>query len=397
MLAEWFFGNTRVILRLGRQCTWGVASVPIQVLTDADVDEFYNICSRHAEASALPALKFGFGHFGDPADMQWATVIRPGSWNVFAALKFRIWHEFATLYSCLDTLPNFYVVVSQPTQDDADLTDNVKSRHDADIPRLRRHFLNRDFNATSEDQTIAQATTPSRVITPSTSHVRARPSAASSSANADAPGPPLRRGPSKCRTCSSGECSHVRQDNSLSNMADGSAMYSIRPDSASHPYRDGGPQAPSTQGHPYQAGAQPPVNSSSVVQRNTSSPSPTTEVIIRLQKDEQGRFGPAHPKTVLNPKITNAQFFAWFAGVTRHGLPDGPPQLRFTFKDAMPVPKVNVIAQGNEEHFTYMRKDIRAEFDRATAYMPGMREFVVLVSAPDWGPGAAESDEDNWF
>jgi hypothetical protein len=121
---------------------------------------------------------------------------------------------------------------------------------------------------------------------------------------------------------------------------------------------------------------------------------PTPEIIIRLQADGTGKFSTPHNKSVINPKITATEFFAWFANWTGRGGSDGPPSLRFTFKDAMPVPKSSVIAQTNGDHFNLMRRDIRVQFEKAREYMPNLIEFAVLVTDPGWVSVDVEEDED---
>jgi hypothetical protein len=71
--------------------------------------------------------------------------------------------------------------------------------------------------------------------------------------------------------------------------------------------------------------------------------------------------------------------------------------LRFTFKDAMPAPHSSEIVRGNEEHFMFMRKEIRSICENAQKYMPGMREWVVLVSVPGWVEEEGdEGHEEEW-
>lgn len=118
----------------------------------------------------------------------------------------------------------------------------------------------------------------------------------------------------------------------------------------------------------------------------------TADIIIRLQTDATGKFGPPLDKFTLRRQVTTLDFFAWFASQTGHTGPDGPPLLRFTFKDAMPTAKVSNIAKGNEDHFNYMRKDIKVQCDRAVLFMPGLKEFVILVTVPQW----IEEEEEEW-
>jgi hypothetical protein len=128
--------------------------------------------------------------------------------------------------------------------------------------------------------------------------------------------------------------------------------------------------------------------------------SSTPEILIRLQTSSSGHFSTPYPKSCIRPKITTEEFFAWFAHQTSHCLPHGPERLRFTFKDAMPVPHSSDIGRGNEEHFMFMRRDIRRMSEKAGKWMGGLREFGVLVSVPGWSEGNGENgegeEEDEW-
>ena len=125
----------------------------------------------------------------------------------------------------------------------------------------------------------------------------------------------------------------------------------------------------------------------------TSFPS-AIEIIIRLQIDGTGKFSAPFDKSVLRPKINITEFFTWFSTQTRRGGPHGPPCLKFTFKDAMPEPKATEVSRGNEDHFNYMRKDVKAQCERAKAYMPDLKEFVILVTVPGWFTPKGEEEED---
>lgn len=118
------------------------------------------------------------------------------------------------------------------------------------------------------------------------------------------------------------------------------------------------------------------------------------QIIIRLQADSARKFSPPYNKSVISPKITATEFFAWFASCTGRGGSGGPPSLVFTFKDAMPAPKSSMIAQMNNDHFNLMRKDIRAQAEKAGSYMCNLTEFCVLVTDPAWGSATMEEDED---
>lgn len=125
-----------------------------------------------------------------------------------------------------------------------------------------------------------------------------------------------------------------------------------------------------------------------------SSSSSQVGIVIRLQMDGTGKFSAPFDKSVLRPKVTTTEFFAWFATQTQRAGPHGPSFLRFTFKDAMPSPKSTEVARGNEDHFNYMRKDIKAQCEKAKLYMPDLKEFVVLVTVP--GSSSTGEEEEEW-
>jgi hypothetical protein len=116
-------------------------------------------------------------------------------------------------------------------------------------------------------------------------------------------------------------------------------------------------------------------------------------VVVRIQVNKHGSVSEPFPKTVLAPKVTNAEFFAWFAKQTGYGGPIGPAELSFSFKDVVPAPKNNVITRGNEEHFEYMKRDIRSMCELTTAKIPGLSEFAILVTVPGW---VLEKQDEAW-
>jgi hypothetical protein len=116
-------------------------------------------------------------------------------------------------------------------------------------------------------------------------------------------------------------------------------------------------------------------------------------VVVRIQVNGCGGVSVPYPKAVLAPKVKNAEFFAWFANQTGRSSPTGPTELTFSFKDVVPTPKNNVIARGNEEHFEYMKRDIKPMYELAVANMPGLSEFAILVTVPGW---VEETQDETW-
>ncbi|RDL30205.1 uncharacterized protein BP5553_10483 [Venustampulla echinocandica] len=107
-------------------------------------------------------------------------------------------------------------------------------------------------------------------------------------------------------------------------------------------------------------------------------------VAVHIQVNERGGMSDRYPESVITSKIDNVGFFAWFAEETDYGGVIGPAELRFSFKDSLPTPKDNLISRGNKAHFEYMQKDIRPMCENAVSCMPGLAEFVIIVTAPGW-------------
>jgi hypothetical protein len=138
---------------------------------------------------------------------------------------------------------------------------------------------------------------------------------------------------------------------------------------------------------------------------NTStlaSPSalPTPELLVRIQITPSGKFSPPYHRDVMRPKVTTDEFFSWFRNEVNHThrRPNSGSgsrglrrldQLVFTLKDAMPTPKAGTLNRGDEAHFSYTRKYIKQQYEKAKAFCPGLREFVILVTVP----GTVETEE----
>ncbi|KAH6670171.1 hypothetical protein B0J14DRAFT_113950 [Halenospora varia] len=113
------------------------------------------------------------------------------------------------------------------------------------------------------------------------------------------------------------------------------------------------------------------------------------QIIVYIQVDGSRRVSRPYPRAVLAPKVKNVEFFTWFAKEMGFGDPMGPRELMFSFKDAFPMPKNNLIARGNEEHFEYMKRDIKPMCEHAAVCMPSLPEFAILITVPGW---ATETD-----
>lgn len=150
-----------------------------------------------------------------------------------------------------------------------------------------------------------------------------------------------------------------------------------------------GSSQPSMQPTPKPQNPQPASSNMSSITTVASSLSPI-EIIIRLQMDGTGKFSAPFDKSVLRPKVNTTEFFSWFLTQTRRKT----DRLKFTFKDAMPEPKATEVSRGNEDHFNYMRKDVKAQCEKAKAFMPDLKEFVILVTVPGWSSQQWEDEED---
>lgn len=58
--------------------------------------------------------------------------------------------------------------------------------------------------------------------------------------------------------------------------------------------------------------------------------------------------------------------------------------MRFTSKDAVLTLTLSMVAQADEDHFYLMRRDLKSQFETAKEYVPGLKEFIVSVTDPDW-------------
>jgi hypothetical protein len=115
--------------------------------------------------------------------------------------------------------------------------------------------------------------------------------------------------------------------------------------------------------------------------------------VVRIQENEHCRFSRPYSKNVLLSEVTTVDFFAWFARCTGYDNPSGPPELKFTWKDALPKPEYARIKRGDEKHFQFMKADIEPLLERAKALMPELIEFAVLITVPGW---VVERPGDEW-
>jgi hypothetical protein len=50
----------------------------------------------------------------------------------------------------------------------------------------------------------------------------------------------------------------------------------------------------------------------------------------------------------------------------------------------MPAPTSSTIAQANEDNFNLMKRDLKAQFEKAKEFVPNLKEFLVVVTDPGW-------------
>lgn len=153
-------------------------------------------------------------------------------------------------------------------------------------------------------------------------------------------------------------------------------------------FRDDRPPPPPLSPHPHYL--------QNLQRQERMSSSSNVDIKIRVQVDGTGKFSIPFDKSVLRPKINTTEFFSWFASQSRQSPPHPPRHLKFTFKDAMPMPQATEISAGNEDHFNYMRKDIKVQCEKAKRFMPELKEFVILVTVPGLVSPNVEEEEEDW-
>ena len=121
----------------------------------------------------------------------------------------------------------------------------------------------------------------------------------------------------------------------------------------------------------------------------------TPDILVRLQILPAGQFSLPYHKDVMHPKITTTEFLSWFLSQSNYCMQSRnsslinsslhkPKRLRFTLKDAMPRPKATELVIGDDGYFVYMWKYIKDQFEKAKAFCPELREFVILITVPGW-------------
>ncbi|PVH75954.1 hypothetical protein DL98DRAFT_303838 [Cadophora sp. DSE1049] len=108
-------------------------------------------------------------------------------------------------------------------------------------------------------------------------------------------------------------------------------------------------------------------------------------VVLRLQLDASGKLSHPYDRFVLRDIYTVTQFFEWFAAETTFDIQEGPLYLRFTFRDAMPLPTSRIVGRTSQDAFNKLRDDLESE-SQDTGIFFGIREFSVVVSVPGWTP-----------
>jgi hypothetical protein len=120
------------------------------------------------------------------------------------------------------------------------------------------------------------------------------------------------------------------------------------------------------------------------ISTRNSPPLLSPQIVVLIQTYGSRHMSKPYPMAVLGPKVKTVEFFNWFMKETGFSGPIGPRQLMVSFQDAFPTPKRNLITRGNEEHFEYMKRDIKPMCDHAALCMPGLTKFAILITLPGW-------------
>jgi len=58
--------------------------------------------------------------------------------------------------------------------------------------------------------------------------------------------------------------------------------------------------------------------------------------------------------------------------------------LKITLEDVLPIVVYGQIRRGDEEHFEYIKQDIKPHLEQTKALKPALTEFAFLVIVPRW-------------
>lgn len=333
-----------------------MVTLSIDLLLSQNAPDFFRFYSQTAGAGEAPVLCFGL------PDVTWQRYqiqnISRGDFDAFHALKRTIWYCFCTFLTRKPGSAIFRVMVTAPARQEADDTVTISrptagrtecSRASAPLARPMCH-------------------------NPAASHaelVHSLPSASQASlANTKTCQRVVPRGSQP--TLGSREHSTTgfpavpTRNSTRKTLRDRLTPLQIAPASQHH--------------HPL---VLPPA----VAYREDKPVSETCsalQIVVRIQENVHCRFSRPYSRHVLLSEGTTVDFFAWFARCTGYNNPSGPPELKFTWKDALPKPEYARIKRGDEKHFQFMKAEIEPLLERAKALMPELIEFTILVTVPGW-------------
>jgi len=347
----------------------------IDLLLYQNAPDFFHFYSETTGAGEAPVLCFGL------PDVTWQCHqiqnISRGDFDAFQALKRTIWYCFCTFLTGDPGSAIFRVMVTAPARQVADDTETISrptagrnecSRASAPLARPMCH--NPAASHAELMHSLPSASQASLSNTKTSSCQRVVPRGFQPTLQSRDAGPPTQREHS-----TTGFPAVPTRNSTRKTLRDRLPPLQIAPASQHH--------------HPL---VLPPAVDYRQ-DKPVSETSSALQIVVRIQENEHCRFSRPYSKNVLLSEVTTVDFFAWFARCTGYDNPSGPPELKFTWKDALPKPEYARIKRGDEKHFQFMKADIEPLLERAKALMPELIEFAVLITVPGW---VVERPGDEW-
>jgi hypothetical protein len=347
----------------------------IDLLLYQNAPDFFRFYSEIAGAGEAPVLCFGL------PDVTWQyhqiQNISRGDFDTFQALKRTIWYCFCTFLTGDPGSAIFRVMVTAPARQVSDDTETISrptagrnecSRASAPLARPMCH--NPAASHAELMHSLPSASQASLSNTKTSSCQRVVPKGFQPTLQSRDAGPPTQREHSTI-----GFPAVPTRDSTCKTLRDRLPPLQIARASQHH--------------HPLVLPPAVDYRQDKPVSKTSSA----LQIVVRIQENENCRFSRPYSKNVLLSEATTVDFFAWFARCTGYDNPSGPPELKFTWKDALPKPEYARIKRGDEKHFQFMKADIKPLLERAKALMPELIEFAVLVTVPGW---VVERPGDEW-
>ncbi|CZR52083.1 uncharacterized protein PAC_01960 [Phialocephala subalpina] len=343
-----------------------IVMLSIDPLLSQNAPDFFRFYSQTAGAGEAPVLCFGL------PDVAWQRHqiqnISRGDFDAFHALKRTIWYCFCTFLTRGPGSAIFRVTVTAPARQEADDTVTISrptaGRNEcsrASTPLARPMCHNPAASHAELVHSLPSASQASLSNTKTSSCQRVVPIGFQPTLRSRDAGPPTQREHS-----TTGFPAVPTRNSTRKTLRDRLPSLQIAPAPQHH--------------HPL---VLPPA----VAYRQDKPVSETSsvrQIVVRIQENEHCRFSRPYSKHVLLSEVTTVDFFAWFARCTGYDNPSGPPELKFTWKDALPKPEYTRIKRGDEKHFQFMKAEIEPLLERAKALMPELIEFTILVTVPRW-------------